>query len=77
MILIKDVNKIPLQVYLRRIIIERDALMSDQGIQTATVHSPDTVIYATIMCALIPIIIIYPFIQKFFEKGIMLGGVKE
>lgn len=77
MILIKDVNKMPLQVYLRRIIIERDALMSDQGITMSTVHSPDTIIYATIICALIPIIIIYPFIQKYFEKGIMLGGVKE
>ncbi|GAA0178899.1 carbohydrate ABC transporter permease [Clostridium sediminicola] len=77
MILIKDINKIPLQVYLRRIIVERDALMSDQGILTNAAHSPDTIIYATIIAALIPIIIIYPFIQKYFEKGIMLGGVKE
>ncbi|WP_281814883.1 carbohydrate ABC transporter permease [Vallitalea longa] len=77
MILIKDLDKMPLQVYLRRIIVERDALMLDSGILANAVYSPDTIIFATIIASLVPIIIIYPFIQKYFEKGIMLGGVKE
>lgn len=77
MILIKDIDKMPLQVYLRRIIVERDALMLDSGILANAVYSPDTIIFATIIASLVPIIIIYPFIQKYFEKGIMLGGVKE
>jgi putative aldouronate transport system permease protein len=77
MILINDINKTPLQVYLRRIIIERDALLSDEGSLVRTIYSPDTLVYATIIAALIPVIIVYPFIQKYFEKGILLGSVKE
>ncbi len=35
------------------------------------------VIYAMVVCAVIPILIIYPFIQKYFAKGVNMGGVKE
>ena len=34
-------------------------------------------IYAMVICAIIPILIIYPFIQKYFAAGVNLGGVKE
>ncbi len=39
-------------------------------------HS-DSVIYSLIVCSIIPILIIYPFIQKYFAKGVNVGGVKE
>lgn len=39
--------------------------------------SPYAYIYAMIVCAIIPVIIIYPFIQKYFAVGVNLGGVKE
>jgi putative aldouronate transport system permease protein len=32
---------------------------------------------AIMVCSIIPVLIFYPFIQKYFNKGIMLGGVKE
>ena len=37
----------------------------------------DSVIYALIVCSIVPILIIYPFIQKYFAKGTNVGGVKE
>ena len=41
------------------------------------VYSSDSVIYALIVCSIVPILIIYPFIQKYFAKGVNAGGVKE
>ena len=40
-------------------------------------YASDSVIYALIVCSIVPIIIIYPFIQKYFAKGVNMGGVKE
>ena len=41
------------------------------------VYASDSVIYALIVCSIVPILIIYPFIQKYFAKGVNMGGVKE
>ena len=41
------------------------------------VYAPDSMIYALIVCSIIPILVIYPFIQKYFAKGTNVGGVKE
>ena len=77
MVLLQDEDKIPLQVYLRHTI----ATLSDDPEFTATQlnasYSFETVSAAIIVCSIIPVLIIYPFIQKYFEKGILLGGVKE
>jgi putative aldouronate transport system permease protein len=40
-------------------------------------YSVETVTAAIIVCSIIPVLLIYPFLQKYFNKGIMLGGVKE
>lgn len=77
MVLLQDEDKIPLQVYLRHIILE----LSDDEEFAATLldatYSFETVSAAIIVCSIIPILLIYPFLQKYFSKGIMLGGVKE
>ena len=41
------------------------------------IYSADSVIYALIVCSIVPILVIYPFIQKYFAKGVNMGGVKE
>ena len=70
-------DKIPLQVFLRHTI----ANLSDDDefaiVQTTAGFSAETVTAAIIVCSIIPVLIVYPFIQKYFEKGILLGGVKE
>lgn len=77
MVLLQDEDKIPLQVYLRHTI----ATLSDNQEFSATLldapYSVETVSAAIIVCSIIPVLIVYPFIQKYFEKGILLGGVKE
>lgn len=77
MVLLQSEEKIPLQVFLRHTI----AKLSDSEEFAMNVldaaYGPETVTAAIIVCSIIPVLIIYPFIQKYFEKGILLGGVKE
>ncbi|WP_439137860.1 carbohydrate ABC transporter permease [Roseicyclus sp.] len=77
MVLLQDEEKIPLQVYLRHVIVE---LSDDEEFANSLLtssYSFETVSAAIIVCSIIPILLIYPFLQKYFTKGIMLGGVKE
>ena len=66
----------PLQVYIRN---KLDQLVYDPEIINywSETYAADSVIYALIVCSIIPILIIYPFIQKYFAKGTNVGGVKE
>ena len=77
MILLQDDEKIPLQVYLRHTIVK---LSDDEEFTTTLINAPysvETVTAAIIVCSIIPVLLFYPFIQKYFNKGILLGGVKE
>ena len=77
MVLLRDEDKIPLQVYLRHTIA---TLSNDDEFSATLIDAPysvETVSAAIIVCSIIPVLIVYPFIQKYFEKGILLGGVKE
>ncbi len=77
MVLLQDQEKVPLQVYLRHTI---SSLSDDQGFSDALftqAYSVETVTAAIIVCSIIPVLLVYPFLQKYFNKGILLGGVKE
>lgn len=77
MILLTDDKKAPLQVFLKKLIVEKNmAGEATQMITPESLTSPQTIIYAVIALSLIPILIVYPFIQKFFKKGVTLGAVK-
>ena len=73
--MISNANEQPLQVFIR--------LRLEQYTDPETiagwneVFAADSVIYALIVCSIVPILIIYPFIQKYFAKGVNVGGVKE
>ena len=78
MVLLIDDKKAPLQVFLKKLIVEKNmAGEASQMITAQSLTSPQTIIYAVIAISLIPIFIVYPFIQKFFRKGVTLGAVKE
>ena len=65
----------PLQVYIR---LQLEKYTDpEQMTGWAAAYASDSVIYALIVCSIIPILIIYPFIQKYFAKGVNMGGVKE
>ncbi len=65
----------PLQVFIRlQLEMYTDP---DQMTGWSANYASDSAIYALIVCSIIPILIIYPFIQKYFAKGTNAGGVKE
>lgn len=75
MIYLRDADKMPLQIFLRDILTR-----SQLGAMTGQVDVEDvglTIKYATIIVSTVPILCIYPFIQKHFVKGVMIGAVKE
>ena len=78
----------PVQVYIRTFIDETSGLVKapQEGMEWDTVinsgYDPNqlsalSVVYSMVICAVIPILCIYPFIQKYFAKGVNMGGVKE
>lgn len=74
-ILIADSNELPLQVYLRQL-IETYKTNYDSIPSTEIAYASDSLIYAIIICSIIPVLVIYPYIQKYFAKGVNVGGVK-
>ncbi len=73
--MISNTNEHPLQVFIRLRLEEfRDPEFMTGWNES---YASDSVIYALIVCSIIPILIIYPFIQKYFAKGVNVGGVKE
>lgn len=76
MVLLKDENKAPLQVLLKKLIVENSLGSEEAVLDFASKMSAETLTYATIIIAIIPMIILYPYIQKYFVKGAMVGAVK-
>ncbi|TNJ64966.1 carbohydrate ABC transporter permease [Paenibacillus hemerocallicola] len=72
---INDNTKWPVQVLLREIVINANSRIGDTGIEEMLIQ-PLTIKMAVIVFATLPIIAIYPFLQKHFAKGVMLGSVK-
>ena len=77
MIYIRKRSLYPLQLVLREILIinSTDSMMSDAGIAERSSVS-ETIKYATIMVATLPILFAYPWLQKYFVKGVMIGALK-
>ena len=78
MIYLRDRSKYPLQLILREIL-----LLNDQSIMTSSADALSNaqldrklVKYCTIVVSTLPIMCFYPFIQKYFTKGVMIGAVK-
>ncbi|WP_100408473.1 carbohydrate ABC transporter permease [Bacillus solitudinis] len=77
MIFFQDRSLFPLQLILREILIANDTSNMMTGISSAdAMPVGETVKYAAIIIATLPILCLYPFLQKYFVKGVMIGGVK-
>lgn len=77
MVFLRARDKYPLQLILREILIMSSAdSMIDLDINDRAIIS-QTIKYATIIVSTVPILAIYPFLQKYFVKGMMVGAVKE
>lgn len=77
MILLNDDSMVPLQVVIKKIIVDlketNDKLQDDFFFEKL---SNEGIIYASIVVSAVPMLIIYPFIQRYFVKGVMIGAVK-
>lgn len=74
---INDHSKWPVQVLLRQIVILSQSSVGDSSsISDETVLPPQSIKMAVIVFATVPIMLVYPFLQKHFAKGVFLGSVK-
>ena len=80
MIYINSEEKYPLQLVLRRILLMSQVNFSNSSVDPETIaknrYLSEMLKYGTIIISSLPLMIIYPFIQKYFVKGIMIGSVK-
>ncbi len=79
-IYLTDTELLPLQLYLRDILTQNkvDEFTAGGGVSDANALMLAEVIkYAIIIVSVVPILMVYPFIQKYFTKGVMVGAVKE
>ena len=79
LIYLQNENLIPLQLLLRRILITNQSLL---GAATGTMAQElrqlsDMMRYASIVISTLPIMCLYPFLQKYFNQGVMVGAIKE
>lgn len=76
-IYLKDRELWPLQLVLREIVIANNMDDMLTGIDSSELVSiGESIKYATIVVATLPILCVYPFLQKYFVKGVMIGAVK-
>jgi putative aldouronate transport system permease protein len=79
MIYIKDPKLEPLQLVLRNILIQNQPSQDMVGANTAMAEMKqiaELIKYATIVISSLPLIVMYPFFQKYFDKGVLVGSVK-
>ncbi len=79
MIYLNDASKQPLQLVLRSILIQNQpesGMIADMQSTAARAQLAELLKYATIIISSLPLLIMYPFFQKYFDSGIMVGSVK-
>lgn len=73
---IQDADKYPLQVVLRNILLGATALNNENIPDMQDAVNPISIQMAAVIVTTVPILLVYPFIQKHFAKGVLLGSVK-
>ncbi len=79
LIYLRDEGLYPLQLVLRGILVQNQAsasMMSDVESMMAQQKAAELIKYGLIIVSALPVLVIYPFLQKYFEKGVMVGSVK-
>lgn len=76
MIYLSDQSLYPLQLRLQKILIQATTSLTTGGGDVEAYMISFNIKYATIIVATVPILLVYPFLQKYFVKGIMIGSIK-
>ena len=79
LIYVNEQDKLPLQNVLQQILLANQTNQMGQDSALSGVEAQqfaDQIKYGVIIVATLPLLVIYPFLQKYFEKGVMIGAVK-
>lgn len=80
LIYLNDVDKYPLQMFLRELLIQNQVDLNMIGLDATQAEAKQqlaqTIKYGVIVVASVPVLCFYPFVQKYFVKGVMIGAVK-
>lgn len=79
LLFVNKANLVPLQTLLYKIILENQATSMEQLARLANANvsiTPETIKMTTLIISTVPMLAIYPFLQKYFVKGMMIGAVK-
>ncbi|MEG2584189.1 MAG: carbohydrate ABC transporter permease, partial [Oscillospiraceae bacterium] len=79
MIYLRDQELYPLQLFLRDILLNKDTTSTDMVVNAAGGSQDalfEVVKHSTIIVSTVPILVLYPFLQKYFVQGVMIGAVK-
>lgn len=76
MLYLRDQEKQPIQIILRNIVIMNQTDTVMQSVNDDRAQFSESIKYATIIVATLPILLVYPFIQKYFVHGVLIGSVK-
>jgi putative aldouronate transport system permease protein len=76
LLFLQDTNLFPLQIKIRQFITDDNILITGAVSTADLAYNERTLRAATVIFAMIPVVAVYPFLQKYFVKGAMLGSVK-
>jgi len=79
MLYLDSTDKMPLQIILREILLSNQfdpSMMMDPELMEARANLADVLKYALILVSTVPILCVYPFVQKYFIQGVMIGSLK-
>src|SRR5690606_24815624 len=79
LIYLNDGDKYPLQLVLRNILVQNQVsagMMIDVESYAAKMRVTELIKYGVIIVSSLPLLILYPFLQKYFVKGVLIGSIK-
>ena len=79
LIYLRDESLYPLQLVLRGILVQNQAsadMMGDIESMMAQQEAAELIKYGLIIISSLPVLVVYPFLQKYFAKGVMVGSLK-
>jgi len=75
MVLFRSDSKVPLQVLLKKLVVD----ITNSAVQNSDIGGTvtrETIVYSTMIVSILPMVAVYPFIQRYFVKGVMVGAIK-
>ena len=75
---LNSMDKMPLQMVIRKMVIDSDiaSMTTTSSSSSETLLTESKIKYSVVIISVLPMLIVYPFLQKYFVKGVMIGSVK-